>query len=271
MLQATLRPKENTFKNKDYCGRRLLGGRRRVRATAPQGVSDPPRCHAAHRQEEHIGELCRGLMGVLSKVAGRFARRLPAHVELDDLMGAGAVGMLTAVRQHHDKPMADLTRLAEQRIRGAILDYLRGIDHLTRRQRAAVSAMNKTIHAMRAQGIAPDLQDVAQRMGVSTQRIEQINNELAAVQVTSLDDSLPLADRDPGPAQAAMCTQVKERLVVALEQLPRRLQILLSLYYCESLTYKEIGELLGISRSRICQLHTQAISELRTSLQACVE
>jgi len=213
---------------------------------------------------QQVDERCRELNYLLGRVAARFARRLPSHVELDDLVGAGGIGLVTAVQQHLDKPLADLKRLAEQRIRGAILDYLRSVDHLTRRQRAAVSALNRAKVRLASEGgDATDIQTVAADLGITVERARHIESHLAVVQLTSLEDSDSLKHAGMDPSQLLVDQETKERLSRALTELPERLQTLLSLYYQENLTYKEIGEVLGISRSRICQLHTQAVGELR--------
>ncbi len=238
-----------------------------LRVLKPTGKTDPGEIDLD--LEKRVENACAKLSHLLGRVAGRFARRLPSHVELDDLVGAGGVGLVTAVRQHIEKPAPDLKRLVEQRIRGAILDYLRSVDHLTRRQRAAVSAVNRAKLRLAHEGSEQDVGRVAEQLGITLERAEQIQNHLAVVQVTSIEDSEQLRNQGPNPAQEAMHQELKSRLVHSLTRLPKRLQTLLSLYYCESLTYKEIGDLLGISRSRICQLHTQAIAELRNHM-ACV-
>lgn len=257
MYQAARRQENFAKENKD----KVTKGRKpHLRVVRPTGKGDP-------ELERRVERACQKLSHLLGRVAGRFARRLPSHVELDDLVGAGGVGLVTAVRQHIDKPDADLKRLVEQRIRGAILDYLRSVDHLTRRQRAAVSAVSRAkLRLAHEGGDALDVGKVAESLGITIERAEQIQNHLAVVQVTSIEDSEQLRNQGPNPAQEAMHQELKARLVHSLTQLPKRLQTLLSLYYCESLTYKEIGDLLEISRSRICQLHTQAISELRNHM-----
>lgn len=259
MYQAALKQEDFSNENNDQAAG---NGRANLRVVEPVGSSNPEKLDPEVEKKVEIA--CGKLSHLLQRVAGRFARRLPSHVELDDLIGAGGVGLVTAVRQHIDKPEADLKRLVEQRIRGAILDYLRSVDHLTRRQRAAVSAVNRAkLRLAHEGGDAQDVDRVAESLGITVERAEQIQNHLAVVQVTSIQDSEQLRNAGPNPAQEAMHQELKTRLVHSLGRLPKRLQTLLSLYYCESLTYKEIGDLLGISRSRICQLHTQAIAELR--------
>ena len=211
---------------------------------------------------------CRQMMGLLNQVARRFARRLPAHVELAELVSAGSVGLVMAVRQHHTAPQPVLVRLAEQRIRGAILDHLRAADHLTRRQRAAVSAVAKVKRKLEQDGEQVSVDKVAAALGITTERAERIEHRLASVQLVSIDGNEQLSASTSRPEEDTIRRETREGVVKALKKLPRRLQTLLSLYYFEELTYKEIGRLLGISRSRISQLHTQAIDLLRGHLAA---
>ena len=218
-------------------------------------------------RERRIAAACEELAQLPARIAARFARRLPAHVELDDLVSAGSIGLVVAVRQHIDKPAADLARLAEQRVRGAVLDFLRGSDPLTRRQRAALSALNRARTAV-GPTHAGDPVRVARCMGVSVERVRQIESRLESVVVTSYDsfDEVAPSDGMPDPAEQAMTNAQRRRLLQALSQLSEREQTLLALYYCESLTYREIAQVLGISRSRICQLHTVALESLRRRL-----
>lgn len=211
---------------------------------------------------------CRQMMGLLNQVARRFARRLPAHVELDELVSAGSVGLVTAIRQHHQEPRPVLTRLAERRIRGAILDHLRALDHLTRRQRAAVGAVAKVKQQLQRDGKDASAATVAKILGITEERAERIEGRLASVQHVSADLVDHICSDQDRPEDDSIRRETKQGVVNALKKLPRRLQTLLSLYYFEELTYKQIGSLLGISRSRISQLHAQAIDLLRQHLTA---
>lgn len=240
----------------------------RVRVGTTLGRRNP-----GHREQDErearVADACEALAHLPSRIAARFARRLPAHVELDDLVSAGSIGLVLAVRQHVDKPIPDLTRLAEQRVRGAILDFLRGADPLTRRQRAALSALHRARAAV-GPAHASDPVRVARHMGVSVDRVRQIEGRLESVVVTSFEsiDDLPRSGDEADPAEQAILNAERRRLMAALAQLSEREQTLLSLYYAEGLTYREIAEVLGISRSRICQLHTAALEALRRRLGA---
>lgn len=269
MTDVTLASKNINKNSALWSAPRPLGrtggrARRTLGKANPGSATHPP---LGGEVDRRVAEACEQLAYLLPRIAGRFARRLPAHVELDDLVGAGSVGLVAAVQQHIHKPMPELRRLAEQRVRGAILDYLRSLDHLTRRQRAAVTALRRARTALDdGSGRDTDVRQVARAMGVTVARVEHIQNRLAAVQLASFEDQQNVHGDEPDPAAWTAHRQMKAQVAGALATLPERLQTLLSLYYCESLTYKEIGDILGVSRSRVCQLHNQAIEELRLKL-----
>lgn len=209
---------------------------------------------------------CRQLSPAVRKVAFRMARRLPNHVEVDELVSAGSLGLVLAVQQHIDKPFADLKRLALQRVRGAMLDHLRGADPLSRRQRAAATLVMRATKALEEEGKAVDPEILAERLGMSLKRTRAICDDLMTVQVTSLSSPELVPSEAQSPAQEVLDKDTKRRLVDALARLPERLRTLLSLYYYEELTYQEMTEVMNVSRSRICQLHNQAIEILRSEV-----
>ena len=233
------------------------------RVPSSPGAVDPGLARARSR-EARVEATCRRMSRLLREVAYRLARRLPAHVEVEELIGAGAVGLVTAVRQHLEKPPMELERLAARRIRGAIMDHLRATDHLTRRQRAAVSAMQRARAALERDGTRADIESVASRLGLSTRRATQIHDRLLAVQIGSLDNFEPASPADP--VDDLLAREDRERVAAAVAALPKRLRILVSLCYFEELSYRDVSLTLGISRSRVCQLHAQALRALRQSL-----
>jgi RNA polymerase sigma factor for flagellar operon FliA len=202
---------------------------------------------------------------LVQDAAYRLARRLPSHVEVDELVGAGSLGLVTAVRQHLDKPAIELQRLAARRIRGAIMDHLRASDHLTRRQRAAVVAIQRARAALEREGDASDLEAVAKRLGLSTRRATQIQDRLMAVQIGSLEDN-EAADTRVDPVDTMIEREARQSLEAAVAALPSRLKRLIDLCYFQERSYRDISETLGVSRSRVCQLHGQAMRALRKRL-----
>ncbi len=237
---------------------------RKARGRRTLGLADPGLSH-----EARVARACERLSPLLRKVAARLARRLPAHIELEELAAAGALGLVTVVQQHVDKPYLELERLAARRIRGAILDHLRAGDHLSRRQRAAVGALQEARSALEHEGRAADLPAVAAKLGVTLQRARLIQDGLEAVQLTTLNgEDVECGDHDP--SEGLVARDLERRVAAVLRQLPERLQTLLSLYYYEELTYQEITTVMGISRSRVCQLHAQALERLRRLLDGLV-
>jgi RNA polymerase sigma factor for flagellar operon FliA len=208
---------------------------------------------------------CTDLQWLVVREARRVARRVPYFTEMDDLIGAGSVGLVSAVQRHIDRPAPILERFAQRRIRGAMIDHLRANDHLTRRQRAAVGAVRKTAERLEREGAVVDAHAVAQALGMESGRVERIQHQLAAVHLTHIEDAERFAGEDD-PSDATMRSELQRHVAKALKALPEKLQMLLSLYYYEGLSYREIGEVLGVTDSRVCQLHTQAMSSLRRRL-----
>lgn len=213
-----------------------------------------------------VDKACVDLQWLVLREARRVARRVPYFTEIDDLIGAGAIGLVTAVQRHIDQPAPVLQRFAQLRIRGAILDHLRQNDHLTRRQRAAVGQLRKQTERMQREGVAVDSDSLAQALGMSTTRVERIQHQLAAIHVTHIEETERLALDDDTPDATTLERETKLHIVAALATLPEKIQTLLSLYYYEGLSYREIGSVLGVTDSRVCQLHTQAMQALRRRL-----
>ncbi len=231
-------------------------------APPPAPTSIPQDVEAARAVER----ACADLQWLVIREARRVARRVPYFTELDDLIGAGAIGLVTAVQRHIDREMPILQRFAQLRIRGAILDHLRTNDHLTRRQRAAVGQLRKQTERLQREGKSIDTEALAQAMSMGRARVERIQHQLAAVHVTHIEDGERLPASDSDPTALTMRNELQQHVTAALATLPEKTQTLLSLYYYEGLSYREIGTVLGVTDSRICQLHTQAMQTLRRRL-----
>ena len=233
-----------------------------VRVVETQGSVKPT---PAPGRNVAVDKACVDLQWLVLREARRVARRVPYFTEIDDLIGAGSIGLVTAVQRHIEQPAPVLQRFAQLRIRGAILDHLRMNDHLTRRQRAAVGQLKKQTERLQREGTAVDSNALAAALGMSTSRVERIQHQLASIHVTHIEDSERVVG-DDAPDATTLERETKLHIVAALATLPEKIQTLLSLYYYEGLSYREIGSVLGVTDSRVCQLHTQAMQTLRRRL-----
>jgi len=211
----------------------------------------------------------------VEKVARRLARRLPSHVDLDELISAGAVGLLDAAERFDPERANRFETFAEARIRGAMLDDLRARDTLSRDMRRLSNKLRSAAdEAANQLGRTPTEAEVADRMGLALDEVRARRMKLSGASVIGLEDADPsfwehAADHTAeDPAERAARRELFYRLVTQIELLPEKMQQVLSLYYRDGLNMKEIGVVLGVTESRVCQLHGEATRRLRSSLDA---
>lgn len=204
------------------------------------------------------------------RIALRVARRTPDWITSDELVAAAMLGLAEAVERYDATRGEPFVAFAEQRIRGAVLDELRRGDILPRRVRADARRVGKTIQRLEGQlGRTPEDTEIAEALGVDLETYQRDLEGLCHVGFVELPDP----DRDgtmdggAGPEEQVERKLLVERVKVCLKRLPERDAMLLSLYYVEEFTYGEIGEVLGVSESRVCQLHSRAMSRLRAELE----
>jgi RNA polymerase sigma factor FliA len=211
-------------------------------------------------------------------IARRIHERLPQHVDLDDLVSAGTLGLLDAMKKYDPARKVQFRSYAQFRIRGAILDSLRTLDWSPRELRRKGRAVEETIRRLTAQyGRAPSEPEIAREMGLALEDYQQLLGELKGLEIGTLhversEDSgeeelsyIPSRE-DDDPLFRCLRGEMQERLTGAIDQLPERERLVLTLYYYEEMTMKEIGLVLGVVESRVSQIHSSAVAHLRVRL-----
>ncbi len=215
--------------------------------------------------------IARGLV-VVRRIASRLARRLPPSVELDDLLSAGNEGLLRAVASYDPSRPEKFEGYAEGRIRGAILDELRAADSLTRYGRRKMTDVTRAIRKLEATlGAAPSEEQIAAELGISIDAYLTLTAELSrGLALSWLSEGDP--DQVPGgetnPLTQLAAAEIRELLREAISALPERTQQVLALYYQHETTQSEIGAILGITESRVCQILGEALPRLRVKLKS---
>jgi RNA polymerase sigma factor for flagellar operon FliA len=202
-------------------------------------------------------------------MARRMARRLPASVRCEDIESAALLGLTEAARRYDETRSEPFMGFATKRIRGAILDHLRSIDLLTRRGRRAARLVAETARSIEAETGRPATDsDLARRMGLSEAEFQTVYANVRDAAMTSVDDldALPQSSAASTPLEDIERQQIRAALVRALAKLDDRARVILACYYQEGLTLREIGQMLGITESRVCQIHTQTLAILREQL-----
>ncbi len=229
----------------------------------------PSRKSVAEKRREYAAKF----FPYIEKVARRLARRLPAHVEIDDLISSGVIGLMEAADRFDPKRVDRFEAFAEFRIRGAMLDDLRSRDTLSRDMRRLSNELREATRRLEAQlGRTPDQQEIAEALGVEVEELYARQQKLSGSSVVGIDDAGPDFlertgdDNAPDPFEITSHRETVARLVAGIDDLPEKMQQVLSLYYCENLNLKEIGNVLGVTESRVCQIHGEATKKLRETL-----
>jgi len=220
-------------------------------------------------RESQLQETATQFFPRIQKIARGIARHLPSSIDADDLVQAGVVGMMAALRAFDPTRTDRLEAYVERRVRGAILDELRALDPLSRDQRRDARAIQAATRALEAElGRAPEEDEVARRSGLGLGRVRAVRERAQAVSPDRLDDQAGGIEdpRAADPVERISMAQTRARLVAAIDVLPERERQILSFYYVEELSLKEIGSLLGVTESRVCQIHGEAVKKLRVAL-----
>ena len=218
---------------------------------------------------------------LVRKIASIMISRLPASVELDDLVQVGMMGLLEAARQFDPLQGAQFETFASPRIKGAMLDELRRIDWMPRQLRRNSRMIEDAVkRATQTLGHAPTESEIADELAVSLEDYQGMLGDCMGVRLVyfedfhssdgeELEDALAniADDNTPDPLTTLADTAFRQSLIDAIATLPERDQLVMSLYYEQELNLKEIGAVLGVSESRVSQLHTQAVTRIRAKLR----
>ena len=216
-------------------------------------------------------------------VAGRVSIGLPQSVEQSDLVSYGIFGLIDAIDKFDLERGIKFETYAIRRIRGAIIDELRSIDWVPRSVRTKAKAVEAAFASLEAKlGRGPTDVEMAKALGMSETELQNVYTQLSFVGVVALDEIFTrssdrseattlaetIPDRSEGPMGQYEVEEVRQLLASAINRMPEREKVVLTLYYYEGLTLAEIGDVLGVTESRVCQIHTRAVLQLRARLQA---
>ncbi|HYY03967.1 MAG TPA: RNA polymerase sigma factor WhiG [Gaiellaceae bacterium] len=218
-------------------------------------------------------------------VAGRLGSGLPAHVDDDDLISYGLLGLIGAIERYDPDRDVKFETYAIARIKGSIIDELRAMDWVPRSVRARARDIERAIAELeRKLHRAPTDEEIAEKIGITQEELEESLTDISRSSIAALDelwtvntggggggDQVALIDtiedtEAPDPQSSLSQTEMKEAVGEAIARLPEREKLVVTLYYYEELTLREIGEVLGVTESRVSQLHTKAILRLKARL-----
>lgn len=214
---------------------------------------------------------------LVRKLALQLIARLPASVQLDDLMQAGMIGLLDAMRRYQENPEAQFETYATARIRGAMLDELRAQDWLPRSVRSKSRKIETAIQKQEQALMRPPCEsEVAGELGVSLSEYRDMLNDAHGVQILHYEDFSRdgedawhdvSASEEASPLDTLLAGDLRQVLIDAIGALPEREKLLMSLCYEQGLNLKEIGAVLNVTEARVCQLRSQAIARIRAHLR----
>jgi RNA polymerase sigma factor for flagellar operon FliA len=226
-------------------------------------------------------QIIREFAHVIRAIAHRLAFRLPAYLDAEDLISVGVIGLMDAMEKYDPSREAKFKTYAEFRIRGAMLDEIRSMDWIPRSVHERISQLQRTQTELMARlGRPATDEEVAVALKMSVSELDDFLSKSRGAVLISLDDLgiqepdgnkilKMLADRQhPDPLSMIVNERERESLGRAIQQLPEKERMVLTLYYYEELTMKEIGKILKVTESRVCQIHTKAVMHLKVTMEA---
>src|SRR3954449_2038633 len=240
--------------------------------------------YKGERDEKARERLVLAYAPLVKYVAGRMSSGLPSHVEEADLISYGLLGLISAIERFEPEREIKFETFAITRIKGSIIDELRSLDWVPRsvrtKAREIERANAKLEHELHR---APTDQEMAEQLGVDVEEFQESLVRISNSSVVALDELWTVSDASgdqvslldtiqdhdaPDPERVLDASELKDRLAEAISSLPDREKIVITLYYYENLTLREIGEVLGVTESRVSQLHTKAVLRLKSALQS---
>ena len=216
---------------------------------------------------------------LVRRLAHQMIAKLPANIELDDLIQVGMIGLSDALSRFDAAQGVQFETFATQRIRGAMLDELRGNDWMSRGDRRHQRSIEAAVHKLEQRhGRAPSESEIAAEMGLSLTQYQDLLSKVRGTQLIHLEDmsgddgdndylDRHVADADANPLMRLQDQRMREALVEAIKNLPEREQFVMSMYYEQDMNLKEIAAVLGVTESRVCQLHSQSVARLRAKMR----
>jgi RNA polymerase sigma factor for flagellar operon FliA len=216
---------------------------------------------------------------LVRRLAHQMIAKLPANIEIDDLIQVGMIGLTDALSRFDAAQGVQLETFATQRIRGAMLDELRGTDWMSRGSRKQQRSIEAAVRRLEQRlGRAPQESEIAAEMDVSLTEYQQLLGKVRGTQLVYLEDmsgddgdndylDRHVGDEAANPLSQLQDHRMREALVAAIKTLPEREQYVMSMYYEHDMNLKEIAAVLKVTESRVCQLHSQSIARLRVKLR----
>ena len=218
---------------------------------------------------------------LVRQIAGGIIGKLPSSVSVDDLIDAGVIGLLESIDRFDTNAEVKFETYAYTRVRGAMMDELRKMDWAPRSLREKSKRVEEAYRTLvKRHGRQPDQDELANELEVPIEKFHQINKEIGAVNIMSLDQEIAsssgestnlydvLAEKDTVVTIEVMeDRELKDRMIKEIEKLPKNEKLVIALYYYEELTLKEIGEILNLSESRISQIHSKVVKDLKVRLE----
>ncbi len=215
-------------------------------------------------------------------IVNRIAVRLPSHIDLDDLHNTGVIGLMDAIDKYDPGKNCKFKTYAEFRIKGAILDQLRSLDWVPRSIRQKSRRLEQAYSEVEQRlGRSATDAEIAQSLGIGLEEFHFLLNQVRGISMVNLDELRSGGDPDQpaygdifedvkseNPFASLKSRELRQAVAECIGALPEKERLVISLYYYEDLNMKEIGNVLGITESRVCQIHTKAVQRLRSKLRS---